>query len=63
MSADPFAPDPVTELLDRSRAIQREAAVALAASRVAFSLAQHLRADLGVQITRLRWADGCPPTV
>jgi hypothetical protein len=60
MAADPFAFDPLTELLARSRALQRATAAAIADTRAAFSLAREQRAHVRAQIAQLRLEDGCP---
>ena len=60
MSADPIAFEPVSELLNRSRALQEATAAATADSRAAFARLLETRAALGAQINALRWTDGCP---
>lgn len=62
MAADPLAFEPVSELVNRSRALQEATAAATAHSRAVFAQLLETRAALGAQINALRWADGSPAT-
>ena len=59
MPVDPFAFDAVTELLDRSRALQRATALVTADAWAAFARLLAVRAALGSEIAALTWV-GCP---
>jgi hypothetical protein len=59
MAANPLALESVTELLDRSRALQRATAVVIADCRAIFSQSQAFRAEVCAQMAHLRREDWC----
>jgi hypothetical protein len=61
MSADPFAFNPMAELLDRSRALQRATAATTAEARAAFEHLLAVRAELRAELATLSWTDGPVP--
>ena len=61
MSPDPFAFDPMAELLDRSRALQRATAAVTADARSAFDHLKAVRTALRAEIAALGWLDGPIP--
>jgi hypothetical protein len=58
MSADPLAIDPVSDLLDRSRALRLATADVLAESRATFCRVLEQRAQVRAEIARLGQSDG-----